>query len=171
MKWASAAGKRATLRGLKATTAGPRQRREGAKRSKGKSSFSNQERAVLCVLCVLGGEGRCRHAFLTAVRIPPRFPVAGCRFPKTRSPRHGESSTSAPRQTRPPRRTAKCCSASPFAAPNNTRPPRWAAKCCSASPFAVPFPGPCSRLCLYERVPYSTPSPWSPVPVPAVAFR
>jgi len=82
MKWASAAGARGGLRGLKATTAGSR---KGAKRSKGKSSFSNQERAVLCVLCVLGGEGRCRHAFLTAVRIPPRFPVAGsCRLGRCR---------------------------------------------------------------------------------------
>jgi len=32
-----------------------------------------------------------------------------------------------------------------LAAPNNTRPPRRTAKCCSASPFAVPVPDACSR--------------------------
>jgi hypothetical protein len=47
-------------------------------------------------------------------RGPYSTPVAGCRFPLLLS----------------------------LAAPNNTRPPRRTAKCCSASPVAVLFPGP-----------------------------
>jgi len=55
MNWASEAGARAGPRGLKATTAASRKGAKHAKRSKGKSSFSNRERAVLCVLCALRG--------------------------------------------------------------------------------------------------------------------
>ena len=46
-------------------------------------------------------------SFMTVFRIPPRFPVAGFLFPALLS-------WAAPNNTRPPRRTAKCCPAVAF---------------------------------------------------------
>ena len=96
----------------------------------------------------------CVYRLCTGFEGGSRVLAAACQ--DTRSLATASLRPSAPRQTRPPRRTAKCCSASPLAV-----------RASSPCRFGSRLPGPWSQFPV-PAVVCRLPVPWFQFPVPAV---